>query len=353
MLTRLDARTLTPVGRRLDIGKPPTGPVARSPGGRTIALGHGSIPELRFVDLKTMRAAGRLRLPGSGSVLHGIWPARDRLIVLHAGEDPEIVVVDPRARRVRQRLPLDGEVGAAVSATGKLVVLLTPRAAIGPARLAVVTTDGGIRTVALPGIAAGFVPATDEETPGRQASPGIAVAPTGKRAAVVSPDTLLDIDLDTLEVRREPLSVRSPARVGKWIEGWGRAALWIGNDTIAVSGWSYSLMGKQPIRATAGVRLVDVRTGESRPLDSTASRATRVGDSLLAFGGTALRGYRLDGTLRFELLAGQDSGYVQTAGRYAYVGSENSSRFVVVDTRAGLVLRTVRTSYPTIVLGPG
>lgn len=353
MLARLDARTLAPVGRRLDIGKPPTGLVARSPAGGTIALGHGSIPELRFVDVRTMRATGRLRLPGLGSVLHGIWPAPDRLIVLRAGEDPEIIVVDPRAGRVRKRLPLEGEVAAAVSTAGKLVVLLSPRAAIGPARLAVVTTDGGVRTVALPGIAAGFAPPPDEETQGRQASPGIAVAPTGKRAVVVSPDTLLDVDLDTLEVRSEPLSVRSPARVGKRIEGWGRAALWIGDDTIAVSGWSYSLAGERQIRSTTGIRLVDVRTGEGRPLDSTAAWAVRAGNTLLAFGGTALRGYRLDGTLRFELLAGQDSGYVQTAGRYVYVGSGNSTRFVVVDTRAGRVLRTVRTGYPTIVLGPG
>ena len=45
MLARLDAQTLRPVGRRLDIGKPPTGLAARSPDGRTIALrgrGYGA-----------------------------------------------------------------------------------------------------------------------------------------------------------------------------------------------------------------------------------------------------------------------------------------------------------------------
>jgi hypothetical protein len=171
--------------------------------------------------------------------------------------------------------------------------------------------------------------------------------------AVVSPEALLDIDLDTLEVRREPLSVRSPARVGKWIDGWGRRALWIDDDTIAVSGWRYELVGTQQNHRTIAVRLVDVRTGESRTLDPTAAWVTRVGDTLLASGGSALRGYGLDGTLRFELLAGEDSGYVQTAGRYAYVGSGNSTRFVVVDTRAGQVLGTVKTPYSTIVLGPG
>ena len=147
--------------------------------------------------------------------------------------------------------------------------------------------------------------------------------------------------------------MRSPARVEKWIDGWGRAALWIDDDTIAVSGWKYSPPGVQPFQTTIGVRLVDMRTGESRSLDLTATRVMRVGDTLLAFGGPALRGYRPDGTFRFELLAGQDSGYVQVAGRYVYVGSQNSTRFVVVDTQAGRVVRTARTPYPTIVLGPG
>ena len=353
MLARLDARTLAPVGHRIDIGTGSTSLVARSPAGRMIALGRGGIPELRFVDLLTMRAVGRLRLPGFGPVLQGFWPAPERLIVLRAGQDPEVVVVDPRTRRVRSRVRLEGEVAGTVSTAGKLLVLLGPRAAIGPARLAVVRRDGTLRTVALPGITAGFAPPVNEETPGRQASPGLAVAPTGRRATVVSPDTLLDIDLDTLAVRREPLSVRSPARVGKWIEGWGRRALWIDDDTIAVSGWSYSLVGKQPTQSRIAVRLVEVRSGESSTLDATAAWVARVGDTLLASGGSALRGYRLDGTLRFELLAGEDSGYVQTAGRYAYVGSGNSTRFAVVDTVAGQVLGTVKTPHSTIVLGPG
>ena len=351
MLARLDAETLRPVGRRLDVGKPPTGLLARSPNGRTIALGHGSIPELGFVDLGTMRAAGRLRLPGLGSVLHGIWPAPDRLVALRDGESADVLVIDPSARKVRNRLLLDGEVTGAIATARSLVFMLTSPRAIGPARLALVASDGSVRTVALPGIVAGFAPAKDEETPGRQASPGLAVDPKGTRAVVVSTDTLLEVNLDTLAIRREPLSVRAPARAGKRIEGWGRGAVWVDDRTIAVSGWSHILVGEHPVQLTTGVRLVDIRTGASRPLDSTATRATRVGDTLLTFGGTALRGYRLDGTLRFELLGGQDSGYVQTAGRFAYVGSQNSTRFVVVDVRAGRVLRTVRTASPTIVLG--
>ena len=67
-------------------------------------------------------------------------------------------------------------------------------------------------------------------------------------------------------------------------------------------------------------------------------------------GGTGLRGYRLDGRLRFELLRGADTGYVQVAGRFAYVGSRNSTRFTIVDVRLGRVVGTARTAKPTVVL---
>lgn len=350
MLARLDAQTLRPVGRRLDIGGPPAGLVARSPDGRTIALGHGSIPGLRFVDLRTMRASGRLRVAGTGSILYGIWPSPNRLIALRAGTDPAVAIVDPRTRRVLGQTPLDGEAVGAIARKGRLVTLLTPKGAIGPARLAVVGSDGSVGTVALPGVAAGFRPPQNEQEVGRQASPGVAVDPAGTRAAVVTPESLLVVDLDRLEVTHSHVS-RTPARAAKLIEGWGRGATWVRGDTIAVSGWRYSVQDQRIILSTIGVELVDVMSGQARALDPTATRATRAGDTLLAFGGTALRGFSLDGTLRFELLPGSDTGYIQTAGRFVYVGSGNSTRFIVVDARAGRVLGTARTGSPTVVLG--
>lgn len=350
-LAWLDARTLVPVGRRVDIGRPPTGLAARSPDGRTIALGSGSTVELKFVDVRAMRATGQLRLPGIGYVLDATWPALDRLIALRGGEEAAVLVVDPRSRRVLERRRLDGRLLGTVVAGRRLLALLAPGAAIGPARLAVVEADGSIRTVTLPGIAAGFTPAQDERGTGQQASPGVAADPQGTRAAVVGLDTLLDVDLETLEIRLEHLAPRTTARTGKRMEGWSRGAVWLRGDTVAVVGRNYSFEADRQVSSTTGLALVDVTTGAGRTLDATATGVTRVGDTLLAYGGSALRGYDLDGTLRFELLTGQDSGYVQTAGRYVYVGSGNSTRFVVVDVRAGRVLRTTWTPNPTIVLG--
>lgn len=357
MLARLDAHTLRPVGRRLDIGRPPVALVARSPDRRTIALGHGSIAELRFVDARSLRSTGRLRLSGPtfapGTVRQVVWPTANRLIALRAGTDPAVLVIDLRARRILEQKPLDGETFGAIAVKGRLVALLAPGRAIGPARLAVVESDGSVGMVDLPGVAAGFTPARDEREAGRQASPGVAVDSTGTRAAVVTPDTVLVVDLDGLAVTRvHRLEVRAPARAGKLIEGWGRGATWIRGDTIAVSGWRYSVEGERMVQSTIGVELFDLASGRARALDPTATRATIAGGTLLAFGGSALRGYDLDGTLRFELLQGQDTGYVQTAGRFVYVGSDNSTRFSVVDARAGRVVGTARTPNPTVVLGP-
>jgi hypothetical protein len=354
MLARLDAQTLRPVGRRLDIGRPPTGLLARSPDGHTIALGHGSTPALRFVDLRTMRASGRLRVAGLGSILDGIWPSPGRLIALRAGTDPAVVVVDPRARRVLGQTPLDGEAVGAIARKGRLVFLLTPKGAIGPARLGVVGSDGSVGVVALRGVEAGFAPPPDEHGTGRQASPGVAVDPTGTRAAVVTLDSVLVVDLDRLEVTQVHRSItRAPARARKFVEGWGRPAIWVRDDAIAVFGWRYAVEGKRFLRASTGVELVDVKSGRTRMLDPTATRATTVGDTLLTFGGTALRGHSLAGDLRFEVLRGRDTGYLQTTGRWVYVGRDNSTLFSVVDARAGRVVGTARTPNPTVVLGSG
>lgn len=352
MLAWLDARTLAPTGRRLDIGPPPTGIAARSPDGRTIALGNGVRPALRFVDLRAMRAIGRLVVRGSGSLRQSIWPRPDRMVAVRSGLDAEVLVLDPQARRVVERQPLEGQPLNVIPADNRLVTLLAPKGMIGQAQLAVIDKNGSIRMLALPGVAAGFTPPKSERETGRHASPGVAVDPRSTRAAIVTPETLLEVDLDAFAVSRlHHLSPRTPASAKKTIEGWGRGAIWVGEHTVAVSGSTDSTEGNRVTYATIGVELVDVTTGDSRMLDPTATGATRARDVLLTFGGSALRGYDLTGKLRFELLRGRDTAYVQTAGRWIYVGRNNSTAFTVVDARTGKVVGTARTPSPTIVLG--
>jgi len=350
----MDARTLAPGGRRVDIGPPPKGVAARSPDGRTIALGSGTAVELRFVDVRAMRASGRLLVRGAGFLLDAIWPRPNRMIALRSGEEAEILVVDPSAHRVLERQPLEGHVVSVAPAGKRLVALLAPKGTIGEARLMVVGVGGGIRTMPLPQVSAGFTPPRTEQDAGRQASPGLAVNPRGTRAVIVTPDTLFEVDLDGLAVtRHHRLAARTPASVHKVIEGWGRRVVWLGEDAAAVFGWTDSIEGDgdQSTHATTGVEFIDVTSGAQRSLDSTATGAMRVRDVLLTFGGSALRGYDLAGKLRFELLRGQDTGYVQQARRWIYVGRDNSTKFTIVDAQAGRVVGTARTPSPIIVLG--
>jgi len=351
-LAWVDARTLAPAGRRVDIGPPPTGVAARSPDRRTLALGSGTAIALRFVDIHTMRAAGRLVVPGTGSLYGAIWPTRERLVALRGGQEPEVLVIDPRARRVLERQPLEGQTMGVLAAGRRLVTLLVPDGAIGQARLAVIDESAAVRTLPLQGVEAGFAPPKSEQDVGGHALPGLAVDPRGARAVVVTPQTLLEVDLDALAVtRRHPLASRAPASVFKVIEGWGRGVLWLRGDAVAVSGWTDSVEGDRVVHESIGVELVDLASGARRTLDAKALGITTARDVLLTFGGTALRGFDLEGKLQFELLRGRDTGYVQTAGRWVYVGRDNSTRFTVVDARTRKVVGTTTTPYPTIVLG--
>jgi hypothetical protein len=166
---------------------------------------------------------------------------------------------------------------------------------------------------------------------------------------VLGLDRIVDIDLRTLRVRTQHLDTRTTARAAKRIEGWGRGGVWLAGDTVAYSGWSADAAGKHTL---VGARLVDVSTGATRMLDARAASLTRAGSTLLVHGTGPLRGFALDGTQRFEVLAGEDTGYVQVAGRYAYVGSGNSTRFAVVDVAAGNVVGSASTARPTTILAP-
>jgi DNA-binding beta-propeller fold protein YncE len=351
-LAWLDARTLKPSGRRLAIGPPPTGVAARSPDGRTIALSSGIKAELRFVDVRALRATGRIAIQGSGSLRESIWPSSNRLVAVRSGLDAEVVVVDPRARRVLERRPLEGQPLYFIPAGRRLVALFAPQGTIGQARLVVIDENASVRTLPLPGVEAGFMPPKSDREVGRHASPGLAVDARGTRAVVVTPQVVLEVDLDALAVvRQHRVLARAPAGVTKVIEGWRRGVLWLDGDTVAVSGSTDVAEGDRLKRVWTGVELVDVGSGTRRILDSTAIGATKAGNVLLIFGGSALRGYDLAGNQRFELLRGRDTGYVQTAGRWIYVGRDNSTTFTVVDGRTGKVVGTARTPHPTIVLG--
>jgi len=337
--------TMRPVGTTvLNVGGAPADILATSPDGALAAIGGGENGRLRFVRLDGLRPAGLMWL-GGAAAFKGIWSMPDRLVVLVGGETAEVVTIDPAARLVLHREPLPGLALGVARAGNRLVTLLAPRGRIGTAQLVAIEADGTVRTVALGGISAGFAPAATGAA-GRQASP--ALAANGSRAVVVGVDRLAEIKLETMAVTGRPIVNRTTQKAAKLVHGWQRSAVWLRGDTVAF--WGSTMGPEGP--GSIGVRLLNVVTGTERMLDAFAMEAARAGSTLLTYGRDELVGYRLDATKRFAILQGTDTGYVQTAGRWAYVGSGNSTRFAVVDVARGRVVGHVRTAKPTTVFVP-
>ena len=339
--------TLRPAGPAvLNVGGAPANVVAVSPDGKFAALGGGTNGRLRIVRLAGLRQTGFVWLGGE-SVLAASWSTPDRLVAVTGSSPAGAVVVDLSDRTVVRRVSLDGTALAAVRAGNRLVTLLAPLEGVGPARLAIVDTRGGLRTVSLAPIEAGFSPPDSPDTAGRYASP--ALATDGTRALVLAVDRFTIVDLTSLKVRSHRLPIRGTARSAKLSRGWGRSAVWLRGNTVAFTG-SHSRPDGPP--TYIGVHVLDVATGSTRMLDAAALNLARAGSTLLTYGRDEFRGYGLDGTHRYTLLEGTDTGYVQVAGRWAYVGVANSTRFTIVDVVRGRVAGQARSAKPVTVLAP-
>lgn len=361
-LRRLDALTLRPVGP--PGAKVPAGVRKLSPDGRTVVLGAGDgALELRFADVRTLRPIGRpIRLAGWGWIGEILWESSDRMLVLSGGNEPRVTLVDPLARRVVDSFPLEGTIGAVDARAARLVVVLSPQAAIGPARLAVFDAVlGHLATVPLPEIHAGTerIDHPDDSHAARQLWPGVAISPDGTRAVVVPPgNRVAEVSLDTAEVvyreLSEPVSLLGKLR--NWLEpvahakvvvGSSRQAAWLGERYVAVTGTDIRGVsaGKWDASA-AGLRLIDTRDWSVRTVADAVSGLRLSRDLLLSFGGvwpegspgTGLLAFGPDGERRLHALGEQRVGWVETSWPYAYVPEAGGRRFSVVDLRTSRLL---------------
>ena len=353
------APTLDAVGTEvLNVGGAPASVSAASPDGRFVALGGGDGGRLRILELEELRTSTLLQL-GGGFVSRGAWTTADRLHVLRLGDPNEVVTLDPHAGRVLERRRFAGLVLDTVAADGRIVALVAPAERIGPARLAVVDRDGSLRTVRLQGVSAGVVATRSSaaRTPvARNVHPGLTLSPDGAEAAVVALQKIVRVDLATLDQRTVKLVRRGLTAATKLpLSGWQQRAIWLPGGHFAVIGQSYSIRDSRSVQTSTGLRLLDPEGESARTLDEKATGAALVGDTLLAYGGSALRGFTSSGKLRFEALAGQSTGYVQTARGYAYVGVWSGTRFglTVVEARTGRVVGELETSKPLVILDPG
>jgi hypothetical protein len=355
----VSARTLDPVGSQTgNVGGAPAIVAARSPDGSALAIGGGDGGRLRIVDLQSLRTIALIRL-GGGFVSHAIWRTANRMHVLHPGVPNQVVTLDPEAGRILERRTFDGAVLDSLPAGKRVVALVAPSGSIGPAHLAVVNADGSVRTIRLLGISAGIVPtrSSNARTPvARQLFPGLTVSPDGQQAAVVAQQRIVKVDLATLDQRVVKLATRGLTAATKVpLTGSQRQAIWLADGRFAVVTHNYVLRDHRVVAATTGLRLLDLEQQTLQTLDESATAATLVGDTLLAHGGSALRGFTLGGKLRFETPFEHSTSFVQTAGNHAYVGRWNgTSQFdlTIVDVEAGRVVGRVQTGKTLVILDP-
>jgi hypothetical protein len=238
-----------------------------------LAIGGDGV-ELRFVDARRMRVLGDLQLAPGGDWTSGVtWLAPDRLLALVGRPGATTVVsVDPASRRVLRRRTIEGTYAGLARLSDGLALLLRPEDGVGPARVAVVDADGGIRTTTVGRIAIGSKLQLDPGEVAEQRSAGFAVDPATRTAWVVGAEALAQVDLDTLAVTYRS----SPRQLEKALEGPYRTAASLGGGLLAVSGADYRTTkaadGSFSTATTPyGLRLVDLDAGTSRTVDAAAT----------------------------------------------------------------------------------
>lgn len=350
-LARIDPGTLRPQGgRRVGVG---SGGCASSSGGqacwtlppwsfapheRLLAVARNDqalARSLRVVDVRRMRVRADVPLAG-GAVGLLAWLAPGRVLMVQeicCEERQRLVAVDLARRKSVAQRPLGGSVLRAGRTARELVLLVAPANEIGPARLVVADSAGAVRFVRLERVPAGVKLLPGQDFQVEQSVPGLAVDPGGRRAFVVAPGLVAEVDLVTLAVTYHApkpatsafsrlLDWLDPAAYAKGATGPTRTARWLGGGLLAVTGSDEDLVedarGREQNRIrAAGLDLVDTRNWSVYTVDPRATEVRLAGDRLLATGSSqdpaagtrdaiGLAAYSLDGRRRFQLFDGRE-----------------------------------------------
>jgi len=285
-------------------------------------------------------------------------------------------------RRVRATTDLWGEPFGVGRTDDALVVLETPRNAIGVARLTLIGGDGGVHSVPLDRVSGGTSVKTGSGQPViTHRVPALAVDPRGERAYVVQPDgPAAEIDLRSLQVAYHDLSAPSSllSRLSSWLtpraeakgsDGPRRDGRWLGDGLIAVTGSDDSRVvdakGNVSYRTTpAGLAIVDTHGWSVQTLDPRAE-AVEVGDGVLLATAAysngppmGLAAYGPDRKLKFRLFPHSKVWVAAVLTGRAYVATgfdkvSGAERVAVVDLSAGRVIARRRIDLPTPLLSDG
>jgi hypothetical protein len=345
-LARLDPLTLTPREPRLELGEFHE-TWSFSPDRSRVALGMGSpsVPTcgagICIVDLASMRIVEDI--DGSVAAEAVGWVSPRRVVaILQSGE---VLVGDPETGETLPGHDLSAQVLAPTSAAtpnGFAVVL-----GGNPSRLAEFDRRARMRVADLERIR------LRDRKPFPTEAAGLAVDRAGRRALVFAAGApAAEVNLETMEVRYEPVSMRAPGRGAAGEAGASiRSADWLGSGLVAVSGSDWvrdrttTFDNSRP--TPAGVKVIDTETWTAQMVNRRATGAARAAGRLLAWSspgvprgsGIGLRIYTRSGRRLLAHRFGDETLTVQVVGGYAYVLGAADRR----DRRGrGLRLRVVR-----------
>ena len=368
-LTRIEAATLRPVGRRVPTAAHNFG-WSVSPDGALAAAGTDGTGDLRLYDVRAMRRAGDVDLHAQGLVFATAWAAPRLVLAVVVSPgccglgDTTVTGVDAAARRVVWSRRLNGSLQAGGSFARSVVLVLGPKRGLGQSRLAVVGPQGAVRSAPLPWIRSGIAHSgarTPEAFTSETWNPGLAIDPRGRAFVVQHAPVVAEVDLRTLRAVPHELRGRTTLAALKGEAGPTRSAVWLGNARIAVTGVDSSISKDaaghlQQHERAAGLAIVDTRAWTVRRIDTGTSRFVLAGRTLVCFGvvsdsaaqrlsGGGLRGYSLDGSPLFHRYGDDPISFAVPVGSRLLVagaaGSRLFDRGALVDPRTGRELRRV------------
>jgi len=353
LLVRYDPVRLVPSGRAIDVGhfaqawslSPDRRRFVAAAGWRKT---HGEPTSLRFVDLKSGRIEGTLRLQGERRrVVATAWVRGRVLAVVSGGEGTIVYTVDPDTRSVVGKAEAPGNVVVGVRSHNGLALLLATPDRIGPATLAFADQRPRLRTVVLERITAGFVVSgTGADRRSTVQRPALTLAPSGTRAYIFGADEpTAAVDLRTMAVEYAPL--RLLAAIRKNGSGSVRTAETLPDGRIVVSGYNLQRKG------TTFLRVVEPKDWSSRLLDRS-SPWFRLGGGMIfthRAGKPGLRMWKPAGTF-VDLFTTGSVGNVFVYGPRAFVTFfGTNSKAAVIELGTGRVVRHTVPAHPLIGAG--
>lgn len=383
VLGRLDPATLAVTAHSARLGAP--GAWVASPDRRLLAfgIGNGSDNErtmLRFANAQTLRLVRR-GVALDGWLQAALWRTPARLVALvSSASNVTVETIDTVTKTVVGRRSLGGIAGPVARLRDGLVVLVEQPNEIAAASLAVVDADGGVRSVRLDRIRAGWSWPDGQGTDpiGTTRVPGLAVDPAGTAYVLDASGLVAVVDLSSLDVAYHSLAPASlVARLSNWLtpsaeakgmNGPVRTAAWLGDGLIAVTGSDYTATRAKDgsidfTQRPAGLAIVDTLDWTTRTLDPQAYAVAVADGALLATGGgwssadqgsgEGLAVYGPAGTLVRRLFPGTRPYVAGVVGGLALVQVGDNSSYDVVDVATGRIVRTGSGQSPWPLVGAG